>query len=286
MPRHAAASVLAVLTALAVILTAQPASAAPPGNDEPAGALPIGPLPAVAVQNTTEATYVPYGGCTSADAGANVWYTLTLATDERVVVDASGSDYNTGLNLFAGTPGPGTFLACQERSLRFDAQAGVTYYIEVAACCGSSLGGQLRLTAEVAPEPPVVTSTVNSVGYFDHAGGATVSGTASCASTVEFAAVEVVLSQRVGRVIISGQNGVNIYCYPGGDPVPWTVTVTSHNGLFRGGKATASVQSVGCNAAECASQYKDWALQLKGGGPRPPTASGPALPSRPGSVWS
>lgn len=249
--------------AFAVIALPAPAFAAVPGNDEPAGAVDLGSLPAAVTQDTTEATYTPHGGCTSGDAGANVWYTLTVDADQRVVIDASGSDYNTGLNVFAGDPDTGFFVGCSERSMRFDAFAGATYYIEVAACCGSSAGGQLALSASQAPQPPAVDVTVDATGRFDTAGRATITGTATCASTVQFASVEVFVSQQVGRVIITGQNGANLDCVPGGDPVPWSVTVTGGNGLYRGGHATASVQSVGCNASECASNYTEAGVRLR-----------------------
>ncbi|ADD42911.1 hypothetical protein [Stackebrandtia nassauensis] len=249
--------------AFAVIAMPTPAFAAVPGNDEPAGAVDLGSLPAAVTQDTTEATYTPHGGCTSGDAGANVWYTLTVDADQRVVVDTAGSDYNTGLNVFAGDPDTGGFVGCSERNLRFDGFSGVTYYIEIAACCGSSTGGQLALSVSQAPEPPAVSVTVDPNGQFDTAGRATITGTASCAATVQFASVEVFVSQRVGRVIITGQNGANLDCEPGGAEVPWSVTVTGGNGLYRGGQATASVQSVGCNTSECASNFTEAAVRLR-----------------------
>src|SRR6266508_488733 len=142
---------LLVLSGLAAGAT--PAYAAEPTNDEPTAATVIAALPSTIVQDTTGATYVPYGGCTSGDAGANVWFSFTPAEEVRVEIDTSSSDYNTGLNVFAGAPSESTWVACSERSLRFVAAAGTTYYIEVAACCGSSAGGQLVLVAQAAAPP-------------------------------------------------------------------------------------------------------------------------------------
>lgn len=252
-----------VLVGAGIGVGASPAHAAAPSNDEPAAAALISSLPSTITQDTTEASYAPYGGCTSADAGANVWFALTVTEGLRVEVDASGSDYNTGLNLFSGTPSGETWLTCSERSLRFDAAPG-TYYIEVAACCGSSNGGQLVLTAAAAAPPPTAAVTVDSVGTFDAAGAATVSGTATCASTVVNANIEVFLAQRVGRVsTVSGQNGIFLPCEPGGGAVSWSVVITPGNGLFRGGQASASVQAVGCNNTECSSVYTDVNILLR-----------------------
>jgi len=244
---------------------ASPAYAAVPSNDEPAAATLVSSLPSTITQDTTAATYTPYGGCTSADAGANVWFALAVTEPTRVEVDASSSDYNTGLNLFSGTPSGETWLACSEWSLRFDAIPGVTYYVEVAACCGSSSGGQLALTARAAALPPTVDVTVDSVGAFDPTtGAATVSGTATCASSVENASIEVFLTQRIGRVsTVSGQNGTFVQCEPGGGAVPWSVVITPGNGLYRGGQASASVQAVGCNNVECSSQYTGVSIRLR-----------------------
>ncbi|HET8660191.1 MAG TPA: hypothetical protein VFM55_14475 [Micromonosporaceae bacterium] len=245
---------------------ASPAYAAVPSNDEPTAATLISSLPSTVTQDTTAASYTTYGGCTSADAGANVWFALTVTEPVRLEVDTSSSDYNTGLNLFRGTPSGETWLACSERSLRFDAGPGATYYVEVAACCGSSSGGQLVLTARGAAPPPTVDVTVDSIATFDAmTGAATVSGTATCASSVENATVEVFLTQRVGRVsTVSGQNGTFVACEPGGGAVSWSVVVTPGNGLYRGGQASVSVQAVGCNNVECSAQYTDLKIRLRG----------------------
>jgi len=254
---------LLVLSGLAAGAT--PAYAAEPTNDEPTAATVIAALPSTIVQDTTGATYVPYGGCTSGDAGANVWFSFTPAEEVRVEIDTSSSDYNTGLNVFAGAPSESTWVACSERSLRFVAAAGTTYYIEVAACCGSSAGGQLVLVAQAAAPPPTVEVTVDNVGQFDaRTGTATITGTATCASTVVTAVIEVFLAQQVGRVsTVTGQNGIFAGCEPGGPAVRWSVTIAPGNGEYRGGAATASVQAVGCNNTECSSIYTEAKITLR-----------------------
>ncbi len=252
-----------VLTGLAA--GTAPAYAATPTNDEPATAAVIPALPSTIVQDTTGATYVPYGGCTSGDAGANVWFSFTATDEVRVEIDTSSSDYNTGLNVFAGMPSDGTWLTCSERSVRFVAEPGTTYFVEVAACCGSGAGGQLVLQAQAAAPPPTVDVTVDSVGQFNaRTGNATVTGTATCASSVVTAVVEVFLAQQVGRVsTVTGQNGIFVGCEPGGPPVPWSVTIAPGNGEYRGGAATASVQAVGCNNTECSATNTETKITLR-----------------------
>lgn len=258
-------SILTLLVLTGLVAGATPAYAAEPANDEPTAATVIADLPSTVVLDTSTATYLPYGGCTSADAAANVWFSFTPTDEVRIEIDTSSSDYNTGLNLFAGTPSDATWLACSERLLRFVATPGTTYYIEVAACCGSSAGGQLVLRAQEAAPPPTVDVTVDNVGQFDaRTGTATVTGTATCASTVVTASLEVFLAQRVGRVsTVTGQNGIFAGCEPGGPPVRWSVTITPGNGEYRGGQATASVQGVGCNNTECSSSFTEAKITLR-----------------------
>jgi hypothetical protein len=257
-------SIVSVLALLTLTVMAAPAYAAAPSNDEPSTATVISALPTTITEDTTEATYTFYGGCTSADAAANVWFTFTPTADVRVDMDATASSYHTGLNVFAHQPGDANLVTCSESSLRFDAAAGVTYYLEVAACCGSSTGGQLVLSLSEAAIPPTVTVTVDPTGHFDAAtGSATISGTATCSSSVDTALVEAFVSQKVGRVAtVTGQNGIFVGCEPGGGPAPWSVTVQPGSGEFRGGPATVSIQSGGCNELECSFTYTDAQVRL------------------------
>lgn len=258
-------ALLVLATMLLALLSVVPAAhAAPPANDEPEGAAVITGLPYSTAQDTSEATQNQYGGCTSADASDNVWYAFTPDEDVRVEIDTTLSDYNTGLNVFAGPPGEDTFVACQERFLRFQAFAGTTYYVEVSACCGSTGGGNLVLQARQAPRPPEVSVTVDPVGTVDaRTGVATVTGTLTCAETVENAAIDVFLRQRVGRFVVSGQNGANVLCVPGGDPEPWSVAVQASNGTFAGGFADAAVQAVGCTERECSFAFEEARIRLR-----------------------
>lgn len=257
-------SIVSVLALLTLTVMTAPAYAAAPSNDEPLTATVISALPTTITEDTSEATYNFYGGCTSADAAANVWFTFTPTADVRVEVDASASSYNTGLNVFAYQAADANLITCSESGLRFDAVAGVPYYLEVAACCGSSSGGQLVLSVREAALPPTVTVTVDPIGHFDTwSGSATISGTATCSSTVDTALVEVFVSQQVGRVsTVTGQNGIFVGCEPGNGPAPWSVTVPPGSGEFRGGPATVSVQAGGCNETECSFNYVEAKVRL------------------------
>src|SRR5215216_1849447 len=111
---HKSCSPLAGLL-LAIALTfagVLPVSAAPPSNDDFASATVVTePLPFTDTVNTSEAT-------TSSDDpecfgnGPTVWYTFTPTQNMYIQVDTFGSDYDTTLSAYTGSPGNLTQLRC------------------------------------------------------------------------------------------------------------------------------------------------------------------------------
>jgi hypothetical protein len=78
-----------------------------------------------------------------------VWYTFTPRASKRIEVNTFGSDYDTDLVIYTGTPGDLTEIACVDDAgntvqskVVFDAVAGETYYIMVGAW-NSGPGGNL-----------------------------------------------------------------------------------------------------------------------------------------------
>ncbi len=127
----------------------------PPPNDDIASAVEITTLPFTASVDTTGATSVTDDPNMGVGQGANsftVWYRFTATTAGALQVHTQGSDYDTVLAVFAGSPGSLTLVANNDDAspaviqaeVAFQAQAGVTYYIEVAQY-GSYGGGQLYL---------------------------------------------------------------------------------------------------------------------------------------------
>jgi hypothetical protein len=124
-------------------------------NDEPAGAFKV-PLNTTWFQTTTDAT--PTGGSTDSlgrctfGGGSDprffrntVWYRFT-GTGAPVVLDTTGSDFDTMILVWQGTPSSsGTALNCDDDSggsqgparLTATFAAGVEYYVEIGGCSSS-----------------------------------------------------------------------------------------------------------------------------------------------------
>jgi hypothetical protein len=126
-------------------------SGTPPGNDNIANAIPIATInSASTVDNsaaTTESTD-PTPPCTltapvpsTNPRTKTVWWSLTSATNQSIIVSTIGSVYDTTLSVWTGTPGNLTNVACNDdvsvgrytqSLLSFSATAGMNYYIMVA----------------------------------------------------------------------------------------------------------------------------------------------------------
>jgi hypothetical protein len=147
---------------MALLLCTTVAGAAPT-NDDIAQATVITALPFTdGPLNTTGATTAPADPSCSGRSHT-VWYVVTPTADLSMIVHTFGSDYDTTVSVYAGTPGTLTPLACTDdtlvnwnlRSLQsqvvFQAHAGTTYYIMVGSY-DSGPGGRLLFWA-VEPAP-------------------------------------------------------------------------------------------------------------------------------------
>jgi len=260
---------LAVLAVAVSGTTAWAASA----NDDIGGAVVISGLPFTHQVNTAEATVAPGDPPTSCfGPTATVWYTLTAEEATRVQVDTVGSDYDTTLAVFTGTPNQLTEVTCNDDAsglqsvVRFDATAGTQYFIMAGTCCGGGTvgpGGNLVLNASVAPPSPTIDVTLAGQGVVTREGQATISGTVTC--NVEGAAyVNVELVQRFGRLVARGSNGVSVACGP--TPTEWSVQVDSFTGVVFGpGPVQATVSAAVCNPFECTQDQTAGRVQLRRG---------------------
>jgi hypothetical protein len=141
---------LCVITAVALTLTAGvtgPAQAAAPSNDGPRHAKVATGINYVDSLNVSQATSGRRDPTDCAN-NASVWYQYTPSTTETINVNTSGSNYDTVLGVYTGTPGAFTKVACvnwgftRQAALDLEVQAGTTYYFMVAVCCGSGRDGQ------------------------------------------------------------------------------------------------------------------------------------------------
>ena len=162
----------------------QIAYAAPP-NDNFAFATAIGSIPFTSSISTADAANTGDGpivnqvcdGKALAKGYKNVWYRYTPGTTEPINVDALGSSYDTYIAIWTGPNiNSLTLVACDDDNdagfqsqMVFDANAGTTYYIEVAEFSCTQTPGCI-------PETPAggnLTVHVREPAYVDvHIAGA------------------------------------------------------------------------------------------------------------------
>jgi hypothetical protein len=147
----------------------------PPANDNFANATPADTLPFSAVADITDATTEPYEPQACYTAYKTVWYSITPSANMLVQADMFGSSfYDTILNVYQAN-GPGmenlSFMQCAYfgSALKFNAQAGRTYYIQAGSIYGS--GGSLQLNLQEIQRPSnddfVNAKIVESLPYSD-----------------------------------------------------------------------------------------------------------------------
>ena len=259
--------VLISVVALWSLGFAAPALAAPPSNDTYAGRVDVtGSLPFSDSVDTTEATTDADDDemntdCQFASVDASVWYEFTAPADESIIIETSGSSYVAGIIVATGSPGSFSTVACGASGggiqvaaiggpVVFPASSGETYTILAVDLEGLG-GGTLEITIDVAPPAPTIDVTVNPTGAFNkQTGSATISGTVTCTGDVQFAFIEVQLTQSVGRFTISGFGSAEGFACDG-TAQPWSAEVFGQSGLFKGGRATALTFAVACDSLQC-----------------------------------
>lgn len=261
------------LFAAAILLpaTAMTATAALT-NDTPSGAIAM-TLGQTYTQDTTGAETESSDWDFNAECGApfvrgSVWYTYTADGSEGdgIQVDGSESDYGLGLMVFQGDPTDGgELVSCGPLMSANPTTPGQTYFIMAFTDNNdSAAGGNLELTVRPAPPAPTLSLTVDprATAYKD--GSVRVTGTFSCTGDAEWAELYGVLTQRVGRVKITGDFSVaDLAC--DGETQAWEAYAISGNGYFAGGKAASLTLAVTCGALECTDGYLEQTIQLSRG---------------------
>lgn len=163
----------------ATAFAALSAQAAAPANDDIANALIITePLPFTHSVSTTDATVASDPvGCYAVTH--TVWFSYTPTTTGYVVVDTFGSDYDTVLEIFHGSPEDlYSYYECSDDT-GDGAQAGLVLWVNaeetiyiMAGSGNGSPGGNLVLHVNPPPTPPVVTMSVVEPVQFNPANGA------------------------------------------------------------------------------------------------------------------
>lgn len=263
-----------VMTMLAVmtLVTSLPAEAQPT-NDDFDNAITITALPYSDFINTTEATTAPDDPDDCAGLGPTVWYAYTPSTDMRIEANTFGSDYDTALSVYTGTRSDLNQIACNDDAgdglqsrVTFDAVAGETYFFMVGAYA-SGEGGNLAFTVQEAPPPGpplTVNLSIDPTGSFDQTGDVTIRGTVTC-SRPAYADVSGEVRQTVGRFnIIRGFFYTFVFC---DGETPWEATVSSEDGLFRGGptKVSAWASAYDPDTGDFAWDEESVVVKLRGG---------------------
>lgn len=272
--------ILPAAAAASLILTtvvAGPALAAPPVNDDYAGRVTLsGDLPLDYTQDTREATLgvedaAFVAGCEGAPpSDASVWFEYTAVQTGGLALDMTASDYAAGAVVATGSPVDGWQVAgCGPAITGWYAEEGVTYALLVFDDFDTpGNGGTLVMTLDVIPPPPTMDVTVNKTAEFNSkTGEATVSGIVTCTPApgqeeMSFGFLDIQLTQRVGRILIRGWGGTDVTC--DGIQRPWQAVIVGDNGLFKGGKAANVTTTYACGAYDCALDFIETTVQLKG----------------------
>jgi hypothetical protein len=270
--------VLISVVALWSLAFAPSALADAPGNDTYAGRSLVGSLSFSDSVDTTEATTDAdddemNADCQFASVEASVWYEFTAPADESIMIETSGSSYVAGVIVAIGSPGSFSTVACGASGggiqlaaiggpLIFPASSGETYTILAVDLEGLG-GGTLEITIDVAPPAPTIDVTVDPTGTFNkQTGSATISGTVTCTGDVQFAFIEVQLTQSVGRFTISGFGSAEGFACDG-TAQPWSAEVFGQSGLFKGGRATALTFAVACDSLQCGFDEDQTVVRLR-----------------------
>ncbi|WP_405069388.1 hypothetical protein OG558_06485 [Kribbella sp. NBC_01510] len=271
--RHLRSAAVSALVLGTLITSAGTALAAAPSNDTYSGRTVVGAIPFTDSLDTTEATTDSddistefCGTPAPLPTDASVWYEITPTADEILRFDVSSSTYSTTALVATGSPGNWSRVGCGFTQVSWRATAGTTYTVLVVddqQDAGGN-GGTLNLTVDVLPPPPTLDVTVNPFASFNsRTGSATVSGTATCTSQVDFASVETTLTQQAGRFTVRGRAFTGIEVCDG-TPRSWSMEILPDNGKFAGGKAASVTNALACGPFDCGTDSEERTIVLRG----------------------
>ena len=209
----------------------------PPANDDIASVTRIASIPNSASQDATTATSSPsdpwcYGN------NQSVWFTYTPTVNERLEANTFGSNYDTTLSVYTGSPGNLTQMGCNDDAggtvqsrVRFDATAGTQYYFMVGSLYPQS-PANLVFNLQLAPPPFTFTPSIAQFGSVRASTGVvTISGSVTCNAN-SFVTLFGQIKQTRGGAPISGFFSAFVSC--DSTTVSWSTTVQSQTQLFHG----------------------------------------------------
>jgi hypothetical protein len=251
------------------------ANAAPPSNDDAAGATVVTTLPSTYSQDTTQATTsaaesaINSSFCGAPTLSNGVWYTYTATADTFVGVDVSTSSFSAG--IFAQTGTGGTFVpqTCAPGQATVLVAAGETLQLLLFGDgLSAATSGTLNVTIRPAVAPPDLLLTIDKTASVNKLGVAHFTGTTTCTSSDGSGQVLEVFGQvrqTVGRIFIDGFFDVGLSSPCDGAPHAWGADVAGQNGLFSGGKAASVALGFACTDL-CSTSYAERTVQLRKNG--------------------
>ncbi len=245
-PASLAAATFGTLALAAATLTA-PAQAAPPPNDDIAGAIPTTTVASTVTFDTTEATADPTDGRCVGDK--SVWFRFVAPATDRFRLTTAGSSYDNRLAVFRGPRNSRTLVDCDNNrgpgrtaadSMRI--KEGEKYWIAISSCCEPGPGGSAVLTIRDHDADPGVDIEVEGAEAGAVSGRLFVFGSMTCATPSEVD-VYAFTSQRVGANVARGfGQRRNRLC--DSDPVTWRVSVDSETGwAFQSGPVAVTLSA-------------------------------------------
>ena len=251
MKRFFGAAACAVVAVATIGLAATPAGAAPLVSVTPNTALVDGQNVSVAATGYTPGS--------------------SLAVIECVVGATSESDCDTSTLVFAQADGSGALsttygvfrqvFTVNNTSGIDCAPANCTLVVANIVDQSEAASSPLNFDASV-PLPPTlqVTAAINSTGSFTKAGSVVITGTVTCNMLADVA-LDISATQRAGRVLLHAEGFDEVPC---NGPTPYSVTLASSDGIFRGGSATVTLNFISLTGRRDIFGTANRSVQLRG----------------------
>ena len=228
----------------------------PPPNDDILRATPIVSIPYSTSEDVSRATSAPSDPWCNGNA-QSVWLTYTPTANERLEANTFGSNYDTTLSVYTGSPGNLIQVGCNDDSngtlqsrVDFDATAGTTYYFMVASPYAQS-PADLIFNLQLAPPPFTFTPSINQFGSVSPStGSATIQGSVTC-NYNSYITISGQVKQTHGGKPLNGFFSAFVPC--NATTMPWSAALQSQlqlfHGrsalLFHGGKASVTATAFG-----------------------------------------
>ncbi|HEY7666955.1 MAG TPA: PPC domain-containing protein [Actinomycetota bacterium] len=240
MARPLARIVTLLVASAAIVLSALPAMAAPPPNDDVDGAIRVSSLPFVYEQDTTDATADGPRRCGNS---SSVFFTFEPTQGGRYQVDTLGSEYDTVLTVFVRRSGSVALVTCNDdrfnlaSGVRFRARPAVTYTIMVSTCCGSGVdgvGGPLVLAVDRVDPSRIRASLEVAGGSTDPVSGdLTLTGTTTCSERSIIYVEGAIRQVRNGLFVARAYLSHGVTCVPGSG-AEWSIVLEPATGVVFG----------------------------------------------------